>query len=128
MWLGLNVLKRKLSSTITEKWLNDVTKLRHMSDTGHCMQILFFQNIPPIIFRDFNYDQHDVKTKFKGLKRQVNSQILKKWLNDVSTWRHISDSRHGIQEYFSSKYSPLSHSSTSTMINMSWRTKGLKRQ
>ena len=31
-------LKRQLSSHITEKLLNDVSKSHYMSDTGHCME------------------------------------------------------------------------------------------
>ena len=49
-----------------------------MSDTGHGMQKLFFQNIPLIIFTNFNHDQGVVKTRFKGLKRQLSCQITEK--------------------------------------------------
>ena len=49
-----------------------------MCDTGHGMQKIIFQNIPLIILNNFNYDQLVVKTKFKGLKRQLSSQITEK--------------------------------------------------
>ena len=31
-------LKRQLSSQITEKYLNEISKWRHMAETGHSMQ------------------------------------------------------------------------------------------
>ena len=55
-----------------------------MSDTRHGMQKLFFQNIPLIIFNNFNFDQLVVKIKFKGLKLQLSSRNTEKLLYDVS--------------------------------------------
>ena len=89
-------LKRQLRSQITEKLLIEVSKWRHMSDTGHGMHKKNFQNIPFIIFNNFDHDQLLVKTNFKGLKWQLSSQITEKWLSDVSKWRHMSDTRHGM--------------------------------
>ena len=70
-------LRRQLSSPITEKLLSNVSKWRHMSDTGHDMQKKI-QNIPFIIFNNFNNDQLVLKINYKGLKRHLSSQILKK--------------------------------------------------
>ena len=90
-------LKRQLSIKISEKWLNDVSRWRHISETGHGMQKCFFQNISLNIFNNINCDQFVVKTKFKALKRQFSSQITKKWLNDVFKWRHMSDTGYDMK-------------------------------
>ena len=80
-------LKRQLSSKTSEKWLNDVSRWHHMSKTGHGMKKRFFQNISLDIITNFNCDQFVMKTKFKGLKRQFSSPLLKNdrmtSLNDV---------------------------------------------
>ena len=46
-----------------------------MSNTGHGMQKDFFQTIPLITSNSLNHNQFVVKSKFKGLKRQLISQI-----------------------------------------------------
>ena len=55
-------LKRQQSSKITEKLLNDASKWRHMSESGHDIHMHFFQNIPLIILNNFNHDDIVVKT------------------------------------------------------------------
>ena len=93
-------LKRQLSIQITKKRLNDVSKWLHMSDTGYCMQKPFSKRKNLIIFYNFNHDQLGVKTKFKGLKRQLSSKINGKWINDLSKLRHISNTVYGMQNFF----------------------------
>ena len=46
------------------------------------------------ILNKLNHDQLVMKTNFKGLKRQLSSQITEKLVNDASKWRHMSDNGH----------------------------------
>ena len=46
-----------------------------MSDTGMVCKNFVFHDIPFNIFNNFNHDQLVVKTKFRGLKRQLSNQI-----------------------------------------------------
>ena len=54
--------KWQLSSNINEEWLNDISKWRHMSESGHDIHMHFFQSIPLIILNNFNHDDIVVKT------------------------------------------------------------------
>jgi hypothetical protein len=85
--VSTDIYFRIQSSKISEKWPNDVTEWRHISNTRHGVQKLFFQNIPLIIFNNFNYDRLVMKTKFKGLHSNKVVRFLKNdqmtSLNDV---------------------------------------------
>ena len=99
-----------------------------MSDTRHGMQNLFFQNIPLIIFNNFNHDQHVVKTKFKGLKRQWSSKTTKEQLNDVSKWRQMPNTRHGMNNFFQNIPPIIFNNFNHDPLVVKTKFKGLKRQ
>ena len=55
---------------------------------GHSIKLIFFQNVPLIMLKNFKHDQIFLKNKFQGLKRQLSGKISDKWkkmtfLNDV---------------------------------------------
>ena len=54
-----------------------------MSETRHGMEKIFQNIFIIILYNNFTYDQLVVKTKFKGLKRQLSSKITEERLNDV---------------------------------------------
>ena len=78
-------LKQKLSRNIMEKLIHYIYKRRHMSETAYGMTA-FFKNNSFIVFKNFNYDQLNVKRMFKGLKWQV----VKSLINQVSKSSHMS--------------------------------------
>ena len=53
-----------------------------MSDTRHGMQKKKIQNVPLIIYDNFNYNHLVVKTKFKGLN---GNKVVKFLKNDQMT-------------------------------------------
>ena len=114
----LKILDRQLSSKITEKWLNNVFKWCHMSDTRHGMNFFseyFYYHIQQL--------QLVVKTKFKGLNRP------EKRLNDVLKWRHMYNTGHSIQKKFSEYFTyHISNNFNYDQLAVKTKFKGLKLQ
>ena len=108
----LKCLKRQLSNQIIEKWSSGVSKWHHMSDNGMVCKSSFSKYSPYPIPQL----QLVVKTNSKGLKRQLSSQIIEKWLNDV-----ICPTLGMVCKNFFFKIFLLSYRTTSTMINLSWK-------